>query len=317
MSVFTSVDRRELEKFLLAYELGALERFAGIESGIENTNYFVTTRRGRYVLTLFEVTPADELDYFLGLMAHLADNAVLSAHPVADRSGGYVRTLKGKPAALVARLPGRSVERPGVPHCAAIGRAMAQMHLAVGSFCGQRANDRGPAWRHEVAALLSPHVDAVERELLDAVIDNDARGRDCGALPGGVIHADLFRDNALFDGERLTGIIDFYYAHNGPFIYDLAVCVADWCFGPEGLDAPRAGALLAAYDTVRVLQPAERAAWPRAVCTAGARFWLSRLKDKIFPRRGALTHIKDPDPFRRVFTVARERPRILLDVWPH
>src|SRR5690606_5486433 len=136
------------------------------------------------------------------LMAHLADCAVLSAHPVADRSGDYVRTLKGKPAALVARLPGRSVECPGVPHCAAIGRAMAHMHLAVDSFRGQRANDRGPAWRREVVDLLSPHVDAAERRLLDAVIDNDARGSDDReVLPGGVIHADLFRDNALFEGE--------------------------------------------------------------------------------------------------------------------
>ena len=316
MSVFTSVDRNELELFLGDYDLGKLETFAGIESGIENTNYFVTTSRGRYVLTLFELTPARELGYFLNLMAHLAESDVVSAHPIGDRTGNFLRTLKNKPAALVIRLPGASVERPNVVHCAAIGTAMARMHRAAANFVEFRANDRGPEWRRGVVDLLRPHVTPTVDALLDRVLANDARIDWGSGLPTGVIHADLFRDNALFEGERLSGIIDFYYAHNGPFVYDLAVCVADWCFSAAGFDSVRARALVGAYHAVRPLLAAERQAWTDALSVAAARFWLSRLKDRTFPRHGALTHTKDPEPFRRVLIAALERPDLLRAAWP-
>jgi len=193
---------------------------------------------------------------------------------------------------------------------------MARMHLAVANFAGFRANDRGPEWRREVIAMLRPRVAPAIGAVFDRVVADDARIDWGSGLPAGVIHADLFRDNALFEGERLSGIIDFYYAHNGPFVYDLAVCVADWCFSATGLDNVRARALLGAYDAVRPLTTAERQAWPDAVRVAAARFWLSRLKDRIFPRRGALTHTKDPEPFHRVLLKALEGPDALHAVWP-
>ena len=314
MSVYTIVERDELETFLRDFELGALCTHTGIEAGIENTNYFVTTTLGEYVLTLFEVTPVEDLDFCLALMAHLADAGIPSAHPVADRGGRYLQHLNGKPAALVKRLPGRSVARPSAAHCAAIGAAMARMHLAGADFPRERVNERGQAWRRDVIARLRPVVDAADRALLDAVAD-DAELADQRDLPHGVIHADLFHDNALFLDTRLTGIIDFYYAHNGVFVYDLAVTLADWCFTSAGLDHALAARLVEAYAAVRPMTSAERAAWVTAVRAAGTRFWLSRLHDQTFPRGGALTHIKDPEPFRRVLRAAMDEPARLDAVW--
>ena len=306
MSVYTVIERDELETFLADYDVGALRSFSGITAGIENTNYFVTTTAGDYVLTLFEFTPATELPFFLELMAHLAEHGVPSAHPLADRAGRFLRELKGRPAALVMRLPGASVTRPEIEHCRAIGRAMARMHLASLDFPAQRANDRGPDWRADVARVVAPHLDDEDRRLLKASIEEFSEDGFAG-LPSGVIHADLFRDNALFEAYRLTGLIDFYYAHSGAFVYDLAVAVADWCFDDDkrALKSELAGALLGAYGEVRPLLEGERQAWMAALRAAGLRFWLSRLKDRHFPRDGALTHIKDPLPFKRILLLGR------------
>ncbi|MEQ8233731.1 MAG: homoserine kinase [Gammaproteobacteria bacterium] len=314
MSVYTVVARAELEAFLGGYALGELRDYAGIEAGIENTNYFVTTSHGEYVLTLFEVTPVEDLDFCLALMAHLADAGIPSAHPLADRDARYLGVLCGKPAALVQRLPGRSVSRPGIDHCRAIGAAMAHMHLAGASFKRARAAERGRRWRETVFARLRPVVGGAERALLDAVA-GDAELAERRDLPNAVIHADLFHDNALFVDTRLTGIIDFYYAHTGALVYDLAVTVADWCFDAGSFDVIRARAVLQAYTAVRPVTAAEQAAWPAAMRAAGTRFWLSRLHDQCFPRAGALTHIKDPAPFRAVVEFALDHPRLLADAW--
>ncbi len=309
MSVYTVIERRELEAFLADYDVGALRNFSGIIAGIENTNYFVATAAGNYVLTLFEFTPAAELPFFLALMAHLAEHGVPSAHPLADRGGRYLRELKGRPAALVMRLPGASVIKPTVAHCQAIGQAMAHMHLASLDFAPRRNNDRGAVWRAEVARMVAPRLNDEDRRLLTESVE-ECRDDRFAALPSGVIHADLFRDNALFQALRLTGIIDFYYAHSGAFVYDLAVAVADWCFDDDKrvLHAELAGVLLGAYAQVRPLVAAERQAWMAALRATGLRFWLSRLKDQYFPRDGALTHIKDPQPFKRVLLRGRDSP---------
>ncbi|MCC6706153.1 MAG: homoserine kinase [Gammaproteobacteria bacterium] len=306
MSVYTVVERHELEAFLADYDVGPLLNYSGITAGIENTNYFVTTVAGAYVLTLFEFTPASELPFFLALMAHLAEHGVPSAHPLADRAGRYLRELNGRPAALVMRLPGASVAQPEIAHCRAIGSAMARMHLATLDFTPRRDNERGAAWRASTARVVAPRLDEADAALLWEAVREFAEERFTG-LPGGVIHADLFRDNALFEGQRLTGLIDFYYAHSGAFIYDLAVAVADWCFDDDkvALQGPLAAALLGAYAEVRSLLPAERAAWMMALRAAGLRFWLSRLKDMHFPRDGELVHIKDPQPFKRVLLCGR------------
>ena len=305
MSVYTVVERPVLEHFLRQYDAGSLADFRGIEAGIENTNYFVTTSAGRYVLTVFEAASRADLDYFLALMAHFAERGIPSAHPVADRSGRYLGELAGKPAALVARLPGVSVMAPNGGHCRAIGAVMAQMHQAAVDFESWRANDRGSEWRDAVRARLLPKLSAADVELLEEACAAAARAS-LDDLPAGVIHADLFRDNALFENGSLTGVIDFYYAFNGPYIYDLAVLVADWCRVGDEFDRVRTKALLEAYDEQRALTEAERAAWRPALLHAGLRFWLSRLHDATFPRHGAITQIKAPAPFRTLVCAALE-----------
>lgn len=317
MSVYTLVERHQLEIFLADYALGPLHSFCGISAGIENTNYFVSTATGDYVLTLFEFTPAAELPFFLSLMAYLAEHQVASAHPVADRHGAFLRQLNGRPAALVARLPGANVAHPSVAQCAALGRAMAQMHLATLGFTPRRVDDRGAPWRVAVADLVAPRLNARDRNLLLESVEEFREDRFI-ALPGGVIHGDLFRDNALFEGERLTGIIDFYYAHSAAFIYDLAVAVADWCFDDDKhvLRPTLAAAMLAAYAEVRPLLAAEREAWMGALRAAGLRFWLSRLKDQLYPREGVLTHVKDPHAYKRVLLRGRGRATDFDKLWP-
>lgn len=317
MSVYTIIERHELEAFLADYELGVLRSFSGITAGIENTNYFVTTAAGDYVLTLFEVTPATELPFFLALMAHLAEHGVPSAHPLTTRGKRFLGELKGRPAALVMRLPGASVARADAAHCQAIGQAMARMHLATLDFAPRRDNDRGLLWHEDVARLVAPRLSNENRQLLAESLE-EFRDDRFGALPRGVIHADLFRDNALFQAHRLTGIIDFYYAHSGAFVYDLAVAVADWCFDDEkrALQPALARAMLSAYAAVRPLSVAERAAWMMALRATGLRFWLSRLKDQHFPRDGALTHIKDPIPYKRVLLYGRGVSDEFKKIWP-
>lgn len=302
MSVYTTVTPEQLGRWLEAYSLGTLLEQQGIASGITNTNYFVTTTQGSYVLTLFEKNSAEDLPYFLGLMAHLADCGIPCPHPVARRDGGYLGTLNGKPAALVSRLRGRAVEQPDVAQCAAVGAILARMHMAGAAFRGCMENPRGPHWWKVTAEAVEPFLDATQRALLEQEIAFQSAFRNM-ALPRGVIHADLFRDNVLFDGAELTGLIDFYYACNDAWAYDLAITVNDWCIGEGGeADTPRLAALLEAYQAVRPLAGTERQAWPALLRAAALRFWLSRLHDLYFPQPGELTHAKDPEHFRRILS---------------
>ena len=302
MSVYTKVERHELEAFLRHYSLGELVEYQGISAGIENTNYFVTTDHGRYVLTLFEALSMDELPYFLDLMAHLAEHQVPSAHPEADDEGHYLRTLNGKPAALVLRLEGKSVENPNPAQCAALGQALGHLHVVGQHFDGYRENQRGPHWWVTTAEQVLPRLSEEDAELLKKEITEQKQHRH-DKLPRGVIHADLFRDNALFVGNKLTGIIDFYYACNDVLLYDVAVAVNDWCSDENGhFDAPRLEAFLDAYRQERQFTDDEQTAWPVMLRAAALRFWLSRLYDMHFPREGEITHIKDPLVFRRILT---------------
>lgn len=300
MSVYTRVERPELEAFLATFDAGELLDYAGISAGIENTNYFVTTSKGRFVLTLFEQLGRDELPFFLELMAFLAEHGVPTAHPLADRDGRYLGELCGKPAALVQRLTGGTVDHPDAAQCAAIGTALARMHLAGQSFPQERANPRGPHWWREAVARVHDRLNADEARRLDEEIGFQFSHRH-DELPRGVIHADLFRDNALFEGARLTGIIDLYYACTDALLYDVAVTVNDWCVTEQRtLDPERTRALLEAYAAVRPFTPAEHASWPAMLRAGALRFWLSRLVDLHFPREGELTHTKDPNAFGRL-----------------
>jgi len=300
MSVFTTVTSDQLKPWLAAYPLGELLELQGIASGITNTNYFVTTETGRYVLTLFEEHTAEELPYFLDLMAYLAERGVPCPHPVADRNGLRLGELNDKPAALVSCLRGRDMEAPAAAHCAEVGRVLAEMHLAGSTFPVEVQNPRGAQWRKATAAKVSAFLNAEDQSLLSQALAIDASFV-MGDLPRGVIHADLFRDNVLFDGERLGGLIDFYYACNDVLLYDIAITVNDWCVTADGtVDSNRMDALLKAYHAIRPLTAAEHEAWPAMLQIAALRFWLSRLLDKHFPHAGELTHAKDPAHFRNI-----------------
>jgi len=305
LSVYTSVTEAELDAWLKQYSVGELKSLEPIKAGIENTNYFVTTGQGAYVLTLFERLPAAELPFYLDLMAHLARHGIPSPAPIADLTDHYLQTLNGKPAALVTRLPGRSVERPAEAECAELGALLARMHLAGRSYPAYLENPRGPKWWRLAANDLKPHIPKEEHALLESELAYQAQHR-FPDLPRGPVHADLFRDNTLFQKGRITGVIDFYFAGVDCFLYDVAVCANDWCLDDKfGLEKARMDALLSAYEAVRPLTPGERAAWPVMLRAAALRFWLSRLHDFHLPRPGMLVHKHDPAHFRRILECRR------------
>ena len=300
MSVYTNIEQHELEAFLKNYSLGALLKYQGINAGIENTNYFVTTENGEFVLTIFEEIGFDTLPYYLNLMAHLSDHGMPTAHPIADLHDNYLQVLKNKPAALVRRLKGKNILAPECIHCEAVGHALAQMHILGDSFTGVMANPRGREWVEHTANRVSEYLTKEDQKLLCEEVN--FRKQDIAKnLTKGVIHADLFRDNVMFKGQILTGMIDFYYACNDYLLYDLAVTVNDWCSTENGeLNADLYTALLKAYQSKRPTTELETDAWPYMLRAAALRFWLSRLQDKIFPKDGEITHIKDPDVFKNI-----------------
>jgi homoserine kinase type II len=307
MSVFTKVTRDELAQWLRGYAIGSLVDLQGIAAGVENTNYFVTTTQARYVLTLFERLSAAELPFYLNLMAHLARHGIPCPAPIADQRNELLGTLKGKPATLVTCLPGAPVLVPQPRHCARVGATLADLHLAARSYAGSLENPRGPRWRRETAVEVMPFLDARRRELLRTELEYQQASAFPG-LPRGPVHADLFRDNVLFHGDGIGGVIDFYFAGVDSLLFDVAVTVNDWCIEASGeLDRERGRALLQAYVEVRAFTEEEQRAWPVMLRAAALRFWLSRLYDFYLPRAGELTHAHDPEHFRRVLESRRER----------
>jgi len=300
VAVFTGVTREQLSAWLADYPLGSLLEFEGIPEGIENTNYFVTTSGGRFVLTLFEkLTPA-ELPFYLDLMAHLAQHGIPCPRPMADQRGRLLGELNGKPACIASRLSGQSVRHPSLAQCAAMGAMLAQMHVAGQSFGGQMADPRGAAWRSAAAKAVLPFLPPQEAALLQSEVALHAQGA-LDDLPRGMIHADLFRDNVLMEGDRVGGLIDFYFACSGALLYDVAITVNDWCLdGADKLDGERTRALLRAYHAVRPFSAQEAECWPLALRVAALRFWISRLFDLHLPREGELVNPRDPEPFKRI-----------------
>ena len=300
MAVFTNVSEADLTAWLGDYSLGQLQELQGIASGIENTNYFVTTSNGCFVLTLFEILGADELPFYLNLMAHLARHGIPCPNPVANRHNQFLGTLKGKPACIVSRLSGKSTTAPNDLQCAAVGAMLGQMHIAGQSFSQVMPNPRGAAWRAETARQVRPFLDEQQLALLESEIALHAQ-QDWALLPQGVIHADLFRDNVLLKDDRIGGLIDFYFACSDALLYDVAITVNDWCVHGDGsLDKTKTRIFLRAYHAVRPLLDCEHRAWPLMLRVAALRFWLSRLFDKHLPRDGELINAHDPGHFERI-----------------
>ena len=298
MAVYTEVSDEDLAGFLAAYDIGEPTSFKGIAEGVENSNFLLHTTRGRYILTLYEkrVDPAD-LPFFIALMRHLAGRGVACPTPVASRAGECLGTLAGRPAAIITFLDGVWPRRPSVEHCAALGAGLARFHAAGVDFSMERPNALGqPAWRplfersRERADEVSPGLAAEIDAALAALAATWPQ-----ALPRGVIHADLFPDNAFFLGTRLSGIIDFYFACTDALAYDVAICLNAWCFEPDrSFNVTKARALIAAYRSVRPLSAEEAAAIPVLARGAALRFLLTRLHDWLRVPPGALVTPKDP-----------------------
>lgn len=298
MSVYTPVSPAELTTFLQSYPAGELLDYSGITAGIENTNYFVTTTGGDFVLTLFEHHTPQELPYFLDLMAHWAQAGIPSAAPLATHQGELLSTLNGKPAALVQRLAGSHANAPTMTQCAEVGATLAQMHNSSDAFPHYRASDRGHDWRMQTAQHVLPHLSPDDAALLQAECAYQ-QTIPFAQLPSGTIHADLFRDNALFADGKLSGVLDVYFACTDTLLYDLAVVVNDWCCHADGsLDDARYQACVQAYQQTRPWNALEQTHWLAMLRAAALRFWLSRWVAKLNPRDGALTQQKDPSEFR-------------------
>lgn len=317
MAVFTPVSEASLQALLSRFDLGNLTGFEGIASGIENTNYFVDTTRGRFVLTLFEKLSANELPFYLELMLHLASRGIACPKPMADREGRVLHTCEGKPASLATRLAGRWQPDPTPKHCEILGQAIAASHLAVRDYAGRQPNMRGLSWWQATVPRLLDLVTPEQVLLLkdELAAQTAFAATACAAqLPSGAVHADIFRDNVLFEetakGPVLGGFIDFYFAGVDRFAFDLAVAENDWCIDLAGQDSgvliqAKVDALMRGYRSVRPLTDAEQEAWPMMLRAAAFRFWVSRLYDWHLPRSASLLTPKDPAHFERLLCTRR------------
>ena len=315
MAVYTEVSFDQANSLIQQLDLGQMQSLEGCPGGVENTNYFVTTDRGEYVLTLFERLRFSQLPFYLALMKHLASRGIPAPDPAADKSGTYLHTLQHKPATVVNRLSGSSVLAPTAAHCATVGAMLARMHLQARDFDLLQPNLRGLAWWNETTPMVLPFLDPACGALLQSELayqNHVAQSAHYAALPRGAIHADLFRDNVLFDpatvssgdhaSPRLSGFFDFYFAGVDSWLFDIAVCLNDWCVDLESGagDAPRSRAFLVAYDAVRTLTAAERVLLPAMVRAGALRFWISRLWDFHLPREASMLKAHDPTHFERV-----------------
>jgi homoserine kinase type II len=309
MAVFTEVSFDEASAFLQTLGLGQLQQLEGCKGGIENTNYFATTDQGAYVLTLFERLSFEQLPFYLHLMKHLALKSIPVPDPATNRDGDILHKLKDKPAAVVNRLRGKHELDPTPAHCAAVGAMLAKMHLAGQDYTRRQPNLRGLAWWNDTVPLVLPHLSAEQATLIRGELayqNHVAASSAYAALPRGPIHADLFRDNVMFDGPReqpeLTGFFDFYFAGVDSWLFDLAVCLNDWCIdlATGETDLARSAAFVQAYAAVRPLTAAERQLLPAMLRAGALRFWTSRLWDFHLPREASMLQPHDPTHFERV-----------------
>ncbi|OIP16154.1 MAG: homoserine kinase [Comamonadaceae bacterium CG2_30_59_20] len=313
MAVYTEVSFADASALLQQLQLGQLQHLQGCMGGIENTNYFVVTlKNGQqhdYVLTLFERLTSAQLPFYLRLMKHLAQRGIAAPEPYANALGELVFALKGKPAAVVDKLRGQKELKPGPVHCAQVGAMLARMHLAGRDFDMRQPNLRGLNWWNDTAPVVLPYLTDNQKTLLtqELTYQNQLAAQPAyAALPRGPIHADLFRDNVMFETAAgqpvLRGFFDFYFAGVDAWLFDLAVCLNDWCIDPVcgAHDAANAHHLLSAYNSVRPLQAAEKELLPALLRAAALRFWLSRLWDFYLPRQASLLQAHDPAHFERI-----------------
>lgn len=313
MAVFTPVTLDDLTPWITQFPLGKARAIQGISSGIENSNFFLSTDTGEYVLTVFEVLSFEQLPFYLNLMRHLAQRGILVPEPVANQRGDILHTLHGKPAAIVTKLEGACQLEPQPAHCAEVGTMLAKMHVAGQDFDIRQPNLRGLDWWNATTPLVLPYLSESDQHLLRAEMhfqESFAITPAYHSLPRGPIHADLFRNNVMFDGERLTGFFDFYFAGCDTWLFDVAVTVNDWCIDLDSgaLDQARVRALLDAYHAQRPFTAEEQIAWQPMLRAGALRFWLSRLYDFHQPRDAEMLTPHDPSHFERILRQRIDHP---------
>ena len=299
MSVYTSVNIKELKIWLQDYAFDDLTDYQGIKSGITNTNYFLMTAHDRFVLTLFEKNTIEDLPYFVDLMSHLATNSFLCPKPILKKNGIALSILKNKPALIVTCLKGKEVTNPEVNHCKAVGKSLAELHVKSANFVAQHQNTRDLSWIKKTAETLFNELPQDESKLLrEEILYQEKQNY---KLPKSTIHGDLFKDNVLFLNDEVSGFIDFYYACTDYLILDVAIAVNDWCVNSDGsFDEARLNAFLDAYKKIRSFNDNEDRAWNDVLRLASLRFWVSRLNDFYHAEEGELTFIKDPNHFKQI-----------------
>ena len=299
MSVYTSVNIKELKIWLQDYAFDNLTDYQGIKSGITNTNYFLMTAHDRFVLTLFEKNTIEDLPYFVDLMSHLATNSFLCPKPILKKNGIALSILKNKPALIVTCLKGKEVTNPEVNHCKAVGKSLAELHVKSANFVAQHQNTRDLSWIKKTAETLFNELPQDESKLLkEEILYQEKQNY---KLPKSTIHGDLFKDNVLFLNDEVSGFIDFYYACTDYLILDVAIAVNDWCVNSDGsFDESRLNAFLDAYKKIRSFNDNEDRAWNDVLRLASLRFWVSRLNDFYHAEEGELTFIKDPNHFKKI-----------------
>lgn len=307
MSVYSAVTHAQLDQFFSHYNLGEVRDFEGIEDGIDNTNYFVTTSQGEFVLTLFESVSADDLPYFINLLTYLGNNNLPCPSPRLDKQARPLRLLNNKLAAVFNRVPGSSALTPSIAHCHEIGLHLGRLHRLTQGCVFPIKSNHDLCWCKAVFNKIGGHLSNTDRELINDEL-NFQTMHGAVNMPWGVIHGDLFRDNALFVDEQLSGLLDFYSAGTGSLLLDIAITANDWCHENGAVNPEKLAALLCAYEIARPLEPSEKQHWPVQIRAAALRFWLSRLEHQLYPRPGAITQQKDPLIFRQLLRQYRQQP---------
>ena len=300
MSVYTNLSTKDVSLLLSKYSIGTLKSFQGISDGITNTNYFLNTSKGKYIITIFEDITEIKVKKYLKLMNFFSNNNMCCPEIMFTKSGSILSTVKSKPCSIMEKLSGKTINTTNVSLCKSIGTIIGNFHTAGSKYSSKISNSRDIKWVERNIAKIKNHI---SKEQLDILNYSSKIFRKIFEmkLPNGMIHSDLFRDNVLARGDKVTGIIDYYYSFNGPLIYELAVIINDWCVNKDGaINLVKYNSFLNSYNLERELTTVEKKQINNAMIAASLRFYLSRLVDMIFPKVGEITHIKDPSTFETI-----------------
>ncbi len=302
MSVYTKITDDELSEHLTNYSIGEAYDLIGISDGIENTNYLLKTQQNEYIFTIFENIGDNNINQYLEFMNHLSNKGLLCPNVIKSNANTLFVSIRGKPSAIIEKLDGNSITNPDINHCGLIGDLLAKFHNYGSDFETHLTNSRDLTWCQQAYKKLAAVVSANQSNLIcDAILIQKEMEKE--NLPIGTIHADLFKDNVLFNNDNVSGMIDFYYSCSGFLIYDLAVVMNDWCSDKEGvIIEAKANNLISSYNINREIQDVEKLFWNHALISASLRFFLSRLLDLHYPKIGEITHIKDPKVFENILT---------------